>query len=136
MQYTLKHLCQVEMNTNAMWRVCSKALCCVRQAGKLHLLQPPACRPVTLRVSVKRYSRFMPQGFGEHSLHWRTINLQLFPATALPMLEGSLGRAVPGFDCGYLLKHWQTMARSCLERTTTPCLLQLVSRTGKLKEAK
>ena len=46
----------------------------------------------------------MPQGLGELSLHFRTINLQFFPVTALPRLEGSLGTAVPGFDYGYLLE--------------------------------
>lgn len=77
--------------------------------------------------SLKRYGRFMPQGLGEHSLHFRAINLQFFLGTALPMLEDSLGTVVPSFDYGDLLKHWQTLARSCLERTTIPCLLQLVS---------
>lgn len=58
----------------------------------------------------------MPQGLGDHSLHFRAINLQFFPGTALLMLEDSLGTVVPSFDYGDLLEHCQRTVRSCLER--------------------
>lgn len=150
--------CNMHSNTFArlkwiqmQWRVGSKVLCwylvacvCTFQSfrcayvklvsGKLHPLQPPARRPVTLRVSLKRYSRFMPQGLGEHSLHFRTINLQLFPVTVLPMLEGSLETVVPGFECGYLLKHWQTLARGWTRSSKR--LQQVEGRQNKTKRNK
>lgn len=77
--------------------------------------------------SAMLYVDIMYAAYCIKSLEQVTSKCNASSVTALPMLEGSLGRVVPGFDCGYLLKHWQTMAKSCLERTTTPCLLQLVS---------
>lgn len=128
MQYALKHLfCQVEMNTDAVWRVGSKApllitsgLCqrTIRSpftrtyvgpiSGKLLPLQSPAWRPVTLRVSLKRYSRFTPPGLGEHSLHFRTINIQFIPVSPLPI-------ALPGFAFENTGKHRRG---GCVERGT------------------
>lgn len=115
MQYALKHLfCQVEMNTDAVWHVGSKApllitsgLCqrTIRSpftrtyvgpiSGKLLPLQSPAWRPVTLRVSLKRYSRFTPPGLGEHSLHFRTINIQFVPVSPLPIALGRSCQVLP-----------------------------------------
>ena len=92
-------------------RICQAGLW---KNSHLHPLRPAAWRPVTLRVSLKRYSGFMPQGLGEHSLHFRTINSPLFPVTTLLMLEGGPGTVVPDFDDGCLLKHGQRLAWGCV----------------------
>jgi len=55
----------------------------------------------------------MPQGLGQHTLHFRSINLPLFLVAALLMLEGSPGTHVP--DYGYLHKHWKTLARGLFQ---------------------
>lgn len=57
----------------------------------------------------------MPKGLREHSLYFKTINLQIFPLTALPTLEGCLGTDEPGSDYGYLLKRWESLKRGCVQ---------------------
>ena len=133
MQYVLKHLffarwkwIQMQCGVLVQRPLCWYLVACVsappkvfslthmssRSLGKLLPLQPPAWRPVTLRVSLKRYSRFTPPGLGEHSLHFRTINIQFVPVSALPI---ALGRSCQALPSKTLAKHRRG---GCVERGT------------------
>jgi len=57
----------------------------------------------------------MPQGLGEHSLHFRTINLKLFTLNALLVLERSLGTVILDFGCGYHVKWLRTLDTGGME---------------------
>lgn len=96
--------CQVEMNTNAVLVQRRSAVFIQPVSGKLHPFQPLAWRPVTLTVSLKRYSGVRPPGLGERCLCFRTINLRLFPVTAL-YKSSAVARG--------------NFASSCLRRSTT-----------------
>lgn len=81
----LDTFCQVEMNTNAVLVFVQRCSAVFIQpvSGKLHPFQQLAWRPVTLTVSLKRYSGVRPPGLEERCLCFRTINPLLFPVTAL-----------------------------------------------------